>query len=159
MKNLSPTDAERLKKAKELHEAKKDSRARKVLETISDQTHPEVLRVKLFVTSGLAQWEDALVAGRALLEVEPDDMIVWLMVAGAEVESGKFKEGYENLITHFGVCKIPSMHYLMIVCACQLNRLEDARNHLADLIRLVGEGELLKLRNDPKLAALWTSQN
>jgi tetratricopeptide (TPR) repeat protein len=123
------------------------------------QAHPDVLEAGWLICAQGKQWEEALVAARALVEVAPERASGWLHRAYAlrRVADGGLQRAWDALLP--AQDKFPgdsTIAYNLSCYACQLKQLDAARLWLKRAME-IGEREPTKQMAlaDPDLEALW----
>ena len=119
--------------------------------------HPMVLMVWWHTHARSKRWEVCIEVGRALTEVCPDSPFGWINLCNALYFQGKTSEAYNTLISVLE--RFPGnelLPYNRACYACQLSKLDEARNWLHEAFALGDNVELkLKAEEDPDLEALW----
>jgi tetratricopeptide (TPR) repeat protein len=161
MKTLEPPDRFRLSAAEGWLELGNLAEAQTELEQISAplQDHPDVLEVRWEWLAVQHRWQEALEAGRRLLELAPDRITAWLHHAYAlrRAPEGGLRAAWEALAPALEKFpKIETVSYNLACYACQLKQLDAARTLFQRAIA-VGKKEHLKhiALNDRDLEPLW----
>jgi len=123
------------------------------------QRHPDVLEIRWAIAVALQRWDDGLQAAAALLEVAPDRPTGWLHRAYAlrRVPQGGLPQAWQALLP--AAEKFPAemlIPYNLACYACQLQRLDEARDWLRRALKL-GQPEQVKALalGDKDLEPLW----
>jgi Flp pilus assembly protein TadD len=131
------------------------------LEQIStdNQEHPDVLEVRWIILADAKQWEVALEVARKLVSRAPKRASGWLNQAYAlrRSASGGLVQAWEALIPAAEKFpKEPTVFYNLSCYACQMDRLDDAREWLQRALK-TGKKDKIKLMalEDADLKPLW----
>jgi tetratricopeptide (TPR) repeat protein len=159
MKPLEPPDSLHLLAAQGWLELGNHIEANEELENIAPQlrAHPDVLKVRWEVYAAAKKWEATLDIAAALIQLDPDDPLGWVHRSYALHELRRTAEARDNLLRV--VDKFPmsaTMRYNLACYACQLGRLEQAKQWLEKAFAL-GDAKQMKLAalDDPDLEPLW----
>src|ERR1051325_3903481 len=161
MSDLDYTFAHRLNAVLGWLELDNPAEARAELKSLPPQLseRPEVLDLHWLLDARQSNWEDALKVANRILQLEPDRPIGWLHRAYAlrRVPEGGLVKAAEALRPAFD--KFPedaTIPYNLACYACQLGKLEEARNWLAQALK---RGQKRKLKTmalaDTDLEDLW----
>jgi Tfp pilus assembly protein PilF len=123
------------------------------------QTHPDVLEARWLICAQARQWEEALVAARALVEAAPERASGWLHQAYAlrRVAEGGLQQAWDALLpAHDKFPRESTIAYNLSCYACQMKQLDTARLWLKRALE-IGEKEPVKRMAlaDPDLEPLW----
>jgi len=127
--------------------------------TASNQRHPDVLEVRWLGLANLQRWDAALAVARELVRAAPQRSSGWLHQAYAlrRAEGGGLQPAWEALLPAYE--KFPSeptIPYNLSCYACQLHRLDDARDWFHRAIQRGGAEQLKEMAlHDPDLRPLW----
>ena len=123
------------------------------------QAHPDVLEARWLICAEAKQWDEGLVAARALVEVAPERASGWLHRAYAlrRALGGGLQQAWDALLpAHDKFPRESTIAYNLSCYACQMNQLDTARVWLK---RAMGIGEKDSVKemalSDPDLEALW----
>ena len=125
------------------------------------RVHPDVLGVRWQVYSKAQKWDGAFEIARFYAEQLPDDPFGWINQAYAlrRIKGGGVKTAWDALLPAANRFPSQPMIAFNLACyACQLGRLEDAREWLRKAMKQgdVNEIRILAL-DDPDLEPLWTN--
>lgn len=136
--------------------------ARLELDGISQKgrVHPEVLQLRWEICAKLKQWGECVDIGETLTRVDPERVVSWIHHAFALHELKRTQEAWDVLLpAQKRFPKEPTILYNLACYACQLGRLEDARELLEACLALGNRKEWKKQAlEDPDLAPLWHAQ-
>jgi len=161
MQPLGPPDAHFLSAAigwielGVLQEAKVD------LERIAPalRRHPDVLEVCWMLHAQEKDWQEGLAAARALIEVAPHRSSGWLHRAYAlrRVHGGGLRAAWDALQpVSEKFPKESTIPYNLACYACQLDRLDEARQWLQRALKIAGKRKIKPMAlNDEDLEPLW----
>jgi tetratricopeptide (TPR) repeat protein len=161
MHSLPPPDMHHLSAAIGWLELGNHEEARAELMKVNPelQKNPDVLEANWLVYSAEKNWTDALTAARMLVEVEPARASGWLHQAYAlrRVPNGGLEAAWEALLPAFQrFPKEPTIPYNLSCYACQLDRLDEARDWLRKAINAGNKAKIkLMALSDSDLKALW----
>lgn len=123
------------------------------------QKHPDVLELRWAVLAAQRRWDDALPVAEALIEVAPERTSGWLHRAYAmrRATTGGLDKAWAALRP--AVDRFPRealIPYNLACYACQLNRLDEARDWLRRALELGERAQLKQMAlGDSDLQALW----
>jgi predicted Zn-dependent protease len=133
--------------------------AKKELDCISPQMreHPAVLCARWNALAAAQQWELAAQLARKLSELAPKLPFGWIQLAHS-LHAMKRTEEARNILLPL-VDKFPGqclMRYKLACYACQLGKLDEARDWLKGVMNLADSNEIEKIAlGDPDLKPLW----
>jgi len=161
MSKLEPPDAFALSAALGWLELGNATEALGELEhvTPANQSHPGALEVRWAVLAELKRWEPALAAAEELVRVAPDHASGWLHRAYAmrRVPDAGLAKAWDALLP--AADKFPGepvIPYNLACYACQLERLDDARNWLRRAMKAGRAAEIKRMAlADSDLQPLW----
>jgi len=135
--------------------------ANEELDRISPQIrgHPEVLSVRWRVYSMAEKWELAFAVARSVSEKVPDASFGYFHMAIALHKMKRTNEALELLLSVADRFEDNYMMRYTLACyACQLGKLEEARNWLKKAFDLPRKAELREIAlHDPDLEPLWAN--
>ena len=121
--------------------------------------HPDVLEVRWLIHAQEMTWEDGLAVAEKLVEVAPQRSSGWLHLAYAlrRVQRGGLQAAWEVLLPAFEKFpEEPIIPYNLACYACQLGRLDQARQWLQHAVKVAGKEKInFMALNDDDLAPLW----
>ncbi len=135
--------------------------ARAELEQVSVglQNHPDVLEVRWQVSAEEKRWYEGLQIARSLLHHAPERASGWLHQAYAlrRIPEGGLKQAWEALLpAHEKFPEEPLIPYNLSCYACQMDKLDTAREWLRRALALGGREEVKKIAlADGDLKPLW----
>jgi tetratricopeptide (TPR) repeat protein len=159
---LSPKDNRHLLAAQGWLELGNLGEANTELENISPemQSHPDVLGLRWGICALAQDWSGCVDIGKALTQLAPERPVSWIHLAYALHELKRTQEAFDVLAPM--VQKFPTVEtipYNLACYTCQLGRLAEARDWLAQAIDLGNEKEIkLRALEDPDLAPLWVEE-
>ncbi|MCI0744126.1 MAG: tetratricopeptide repeat protein [Verrucomicrobia subdivision 3 bacterium] len=119
--------------------------------------HPDVLRVRWEAYARNGNWEYAHTIAQGLIAFVPDDPLGWINRSIALHELKRTPEAWNNLLP--AALKFPTNWIIALHLAryaCQLGRLDEAKNWMKKAVRLDDAGNLMsRALRDPELAPLW----
>jgi tetratricopeptide (TPR) repeat protein len=123
------------------------------------QDHPDVLELRWALCAERRDWVTALPLATRLVEADPDRSSGWLHQAYAlrRVPQGGLRAAWDALLPAFALFPKESIISYNLACyACQLGRLDDARQWLKKALK-VGDKERTRAMAlaDPDLQPLW----
>lgn len=122
-----------------------------------NQEHSEVLELRWEMSARQKQWEQATHFADRLINIAPDRASGWIQRSYALHEMRRTKEAWDNLLPVAGkFARDSTIPYNLACYACQLGRLEDARQWLERAMK-VGERKRIvaMARQDADLRPLW----
>ncbi|HXT41291.1 MAG TPA: tetratricopeptide repeat protein [Candidatus Angelobacter sp.] len=123
------------------------------------QSHPDVLEIRWLIHAHEENWEEALAAARALVEGCPKRSSGWLHRAYAlrRVKTGGLQAAWDALRPAFEKFPDePTVPYNLACYACQMRRLDEARDWLQCAIKAGGKEKVKRMAlNDDDLKSLW----
>jgi Tfp pilus assembly protein PilF len=157
---MSPSDQHHLQAAQGWLELGDWTSANEELEKVEakSRSHPDVLELRWHIHAIAREWNVCVDIGSALTKLAPERVMSWIRHAHALHELKRTQEAFDVLApmpSRFP--KDSTIPYNLACYACQLGRLVEARDWLAQAFRL-GDAKEIKLRalDDPDLAPLWT---
>jgi Flp pilus assembly protein TadD len=162
MQPLAPPDTHYLSAAVGWIELGNFGEARNELDRISSgaKQHRDVLELRWFMYAQEDNWEEGLRVANAMLELASEDPALWLNRAYAlrRVQSGGLQAAWDALLPAFE--KFPketTIPYNLACYACQMNRLDEARQWLQRALSTDSDNEKVKRMalNDSDLEPLW----
>ncbi len=162
MNGLEPPDKHYLLAALGWLELGNVEEARTELERLAPdyRAHPDALEVRWGIQAQMKDWDQAVQTARDLVRVAPDRSSGWLHLAYAtrRVSSGGLLAAWEILEPAAEKFPTePTVAYNLACYACQLKRLEEARNWLRRAFRLGEKKALVQMAlKDDDLAPLWS---
>jgi tetratricopeptide (TPR) repeat protein len=125
--------------------------------TIPAQNHPDVLTMRWELFARQKKWAEALEAGRALVQLAPDNADSWIKQSYALHELKRTQEAWDALIQvseHFP--ELSTIPYNLACYACQLDQLPPALTWLKKAAKIGGKERIKKMAlTDSDLKALW----
>ncbi len=159
MKPLCPPDIFHLRAAQGWVELGNHAEARAELNAIGPefQSYPDVLEVRWHIDACARQWEAAVEAAAALIQVAPESPAGWIHRSFALHELKRTAEARDNLLRM--VERFPenqTMRYNLACYECQLGRLDEAWAWLEKAFKL-GDAKATTLMalEDADLKPLW----
>jgi predicted Zn-dependent protease len=121
------------------------------------QQNPVVLMVRWHVHEKAKDWPSCVEVGQVLVGITPQVPVAWVNFCNALFFAGRTQEAYDTLLPVMP--RFPDnavMPYNLACYACQLGRLDEARELLVKAFDMEG-GKRLKARalEDPDLQPLW----
>lgn len=107
------------------------------LESISaeDRSHPVVLRMRVEIYQAKSRWMEMAEVARHLTEIEPAEPQHWIHRAWAERRHIGPETAESTLLKALeGFPKEPLIHYNLACYACQMGRLDEAKEKRAKAI-------------------------
>jgi tetratricopeptide (TPR) repeat protein len=127
--------------------------------TPAARQHPDALEVQWAIHADAKNWTAALEAAQALLAAAPDRASGWLHRAYAlrRVPGGGLQAAWDALHpAHEKFPDEPTIPYNLACYACQLGRLDDARQWLQRAREITGPETIRQMAlNDADLETLW----
>ena len=161
MQALGPPDTHFLSAAVGWYELGSLSDAKAELERIAPvlRLHPDVLEVRWLIHAQEKDWEEGLAAAEKLVEVAPQRSAGWLHRAYAlrRARRGGLQAAWDVLLPAVEQFpEEPIIPYNLSCYACQLGRVEEARQWLQRAVRVAGKEKIKFMAlNDDDLAPLW----
>ncbi len=161
MQSLGPPDTHFLSAAVGWCELGSIAEAKAELERITPalRFHPEVLEVRWLLHAQEKNWEEGLTVAGKLVEVAPQRSSGWLHRAYAlrRVARGGLQAAWEVLLPAAEKFpEEPTIAYNLSCYACQLGRLDQARQWLHRAVEVAGKSKIKFMAlNDDDLAPLW----
>ena len=159
MSELSHPEAFHLQAAQGWLELGDPASARQELERIGSdgQSTPAVLMVRWHIHEREKNWEDCVQVGQMLVKLTPQIPVAWVNFCNSLFFAGRAQQAYDTLFPVMP--RFPDnavMPYNLACYACQLGRLDEARQLLSKAFAM-GGGKRLKVRalEDPDLQPLW----
>lgn len=161
MQTLGPPDTHFLSAAIGWLELGNVREAKTELERIAPamQSAPDVLEVRWAILAEEKNWDEALLVARSLVELAPERCSGWLhrayaarRAAGGSVQTAwdALRPAYEKFREE------PIVPYNLACYACQMSRLEEAREWLERAVRAGGKAKIKTMAlNDDDLEPLW----
>ena len=121
--------------------------------------HPDVLEVRWLIHAQEKNWEEGLAVAEKLVEVAPQRSAGWLHRAYAlrRAQRGGLQAAWDVLLP--AVEKFPKeliIPYNLSCYACQLGRLDQARQWLQRAVTVAGKEKIKFMAlNDDDLSPLW----
>jgi len=121
--------------------------------------HADVLELRWLIQAQEKDWEQGLAAARALVEVAPERSSGWLHRAYSlrRAKAGGLQAAWDALLPSFDKFPAePTIPYNLSCYACQMGRLEEAREWLQRAVKIAGKENIkLMALNDEDLEPLW----
>jgi len=121
--------------------------------------YPDVLEVRWLLHAEEKDWQAGLSVAEKLIAVDPRRPTGWLHRAYARrrVENGGLQAAWDDLLPGVEKCpKDQTIPYNLACYACQLGRLDEARQWLERAVKLAGKKKIkLMALNDTDLEPLW----
>jgi len=161
MQSLGPPDTHFLSAAAGWCELGSIAEAKVELERIAPvlRHHPDVLEVRWLIHAQEKNWEEGLAAAEKLVEVAPQRSAGWLHRAYAlrRAQRGGLQAAWDVLLPAVEKFpKEPIIPYNLSCYACQLGRLDQARQWLQRAVKVAGKEKIKFMAlNDDDLAPLW----
>jgi len=161
MQSLGPPDTHFLSAAAGWCELGSIAEAKVELERIAPvlRHHPDVLEVRWRIHAQEKNWEEGLAAAEKLVEVAPQRSAGWLHRAYAlrRAQRGGLQAAWDVLLPAVEKFpKEPIIPYNLSCYACQLGRLDQARQWLQRAVKVAGKEKIKFMAlNDDDLAPLW----
>ena len=122
----------------------------------ANQEHPQALELRWRVGAEGKRWEECVRIATRLIELEPEELMGWVHRAFSLHELKRTSEAHATLAPM--ARKFPNdflVSYNMACYACQLGRLEEARDWLKQAIGIAGVDRIRKMaKDDPDLRLL-----
>jgi tetratricopeptide (TPR) repeat protein len=156
---ISHLDAFHLRAAQGWLELKNYVEANEELEKISPllRARPDILQARWGIYAKAKRWANALEIARTLIDTYPDEPFGWIHRAFALHELRRTDEAYQA--AYSALDKFPhdaTLRYNLACYACQLGRLDEARDWLEKSFLMPDSAPLkLSARDDPDLQPLW----
>jgi Flp pilus assembly protein TadD len=131
------------------------------LDQVNDwnRQHPEVLEARWALHAAAGSWVFALDAARALVRADPDRASGWLHQAYAlrRAPNGGLEKAWEALRPAWDRFPLePTIAYNLSCYACQLNKVDEARNWLKRAAQVGGLEHIKRMAlTDADLRPLW----
>ena len=123
------------------------------------QNHPDVLEVRWLIHAQEKNWDRGLAVAEKLFELAPERSSGWLHRAYAlrRVKGGGLQAAWDALLPAFEKFpKEPTIPYNLACYACQLRRLDEARQWLERAVKIAGKEKIKFMAlNDDDLEPLW----
>ena len=123
------------------------------------QEHPDVLEVHWLISAEERNWQEGLQVAQSLLRRAPDRLSGWLHRAYAlrRVPEGGLRKAWEALLPAASKFpKEPTIPFNLSCYACQMLRLDDARDWLNRAVAVAGKKKIKEMAlNDTDLQPLW----
>ncbi len=120
------------------------------------QSHPDVLEIKWRVAMHSGEFEKGLKIARKLFDVRPERWVSWAFLVSSFLELKEVELAYEILQqARLTFEEFDMLHYDLACVCCLLNKLGEAKAHLAQAIELGGEKIKKRAQHDEDLKALW----
>ena len=123
------------------------------------QNHPDVLEVCWLIHAQEKNWDRGLAVAEKLFELAPERSSGWLHRAYAlrRVKGGGLQAAWDALLPAFEKFpKEPTIPYNLTCYACQLRRLDEARQWLERAAKIAGKEKIKFIAlNDDDLESLW----
>jgi len=161
MQALAPPDIHFLSAAVGWFELGNLEEAKAELEKVAPaaQNHPDVLEVRWLVYAQEKNWEEGLAVAEKLFEIAPERSSGWLHRAYAlrRLRRGGLQTAWDALLPAFEKFpKEPTIPYNLSCYACQMGRLDEARQWLQRAVKIAGEEKIKFMAlNDDDLEPLW----
>jgi Flp pilus assembly protein TadD len=161
MQSLGPPDTHFLSAALGWCELGNVAEAKAELEGIAPalRQHPDVLEVRWLVHAQEKNWEEGLAVAGKLVEVAPQRSSGWLHRAYAlrRAQGGGLQAAWNALLPAVEMFpEEPTIPYNLACYACQLRRLDQAREWLQRAVKITGKEKITFMAlNDDDLAPLW----
>ena len=161
MQSLGPPDTHFLSAAVGWWELGNVTEAKAELDRIAPllRDHPDVLEVRWLIHAQDKNWEEGFTVAEKLVEVAPERSSGWLHRAYAlrRVRRGGLQAASDVLLPAFErFPEEPIIPYNLACYACQLGRLEQARQWLQRAVKVAGKERIKFMAlNDDDLALLW----
>src|SRR5213596_3015049 len=161
MQPLGPPDAHFLSAAAGWFELGNIAEAKAELVKVAPayRNHADVLEVRWLIHAQEKNWEEGLAVAEKLVEVAPQRSSGWLHRAYAlrRAQRGGLQAAWDVLLP--AVEKFPEepiIAYNLSCYACQLERLDQARQWLQRAVKVAGKEKIKFMAlNDDDLAPLW----
>ena len=161
MEEIGPPDAHHFKAATgwlELH-CPGDALEELNLISAANQQHPAILELRWMILAGQEQWEAALDVATTLLSSAPNHSAGWLHRAYSlrRTPNGGLEKAWEALLPAADKFrKEPIIFYNLSCYACQMRKLDEARQWFRMALKLVGKAEIQGMAlADEDLEPLW----
>lgn len=159
MSELFPPDLHYFNAALGWLELGNPSEAAEELNRVSaeNQEHSEVLELRWEMSARQKQWEMATQVADRLIHTAPDRASGWIQRSYALHEMRRTKEAWDNLLPAAGkFSKDSTIPYNLACYACQLGRLEEARQWLGRAMEVGERRRIVAMaRQDADLKPLW----
>ena len=157
MESLGPPDSVHLRAAEGWLGLGDHESASQELESISAefQIHPEVLATRYCVSAARKDWGACVEVGQRLVEQEPNQSFGWINRSYAirRAPGGSVQSAYDALLPAAERCEdLEQVSFNLACYACQLGRLEEAREWLAKAFDAAAHRGRLKRREQEALA-------
>jgi hypothetical protein len=121
--------------------------------------HPDVLEVHWLISAEQRNWEEGLQVAQSLLRRAPERLSGWLHQAYAlrRVPEGGLRKAWEALLPAASKFpKEPTIPFNLSCYACQMRRLDDARDWLNRAVAVAGKKKIKEMAlSDTDLQPLW----
>jgi tetratricopeptide (TPR) repeat protein len=125
----------------------------------AQQEHPDVLEVQWLISAEERNWQEGLQVAQSLLRRAPERLSGWLHQAYAlrRVPEGGLRKAWDALLPAASKFpKEPTIPFNLSCYACQLRRLDDARDWLNRAVAVAGKKKIKEMAlNDSDLQPLW----
>ena len=125
------------------------------------RVHPDVLVVRWMLYAKAEKWEGAFEIARTLADQVPDNSFGWIHQAYAlrRMKGGSVKAAWDALLPAADKFpKEPTIAFNLACYACQLGKLQEAREWLRKAMDLGDENEIkTRALDDPDLEPLWAN--
>ena len=161
MQSLGPPDTHFLSAAVGWCELGSVTEAKAELERIAPvlRDHPDVLEARWRIHAQEKNWEEGLAVAEKLVEIAPQRSSGWLHRAYAlrRAQRRGLQAAWDVLLPAFEKFpEEPIIPYNLSCYACQLGRLDQARQWLQRAVKAAGKEKIkLMALNDDDLAPLW----
>ena len=161
MQEIGPPDSHHVKAATGWLELgnRGEALAELALVSAANLQHPAVLELRWMILAGQERWEAALDVATTLLSSAPDHSAGWLHRAYSlrRTPNGSIEKAWEALLPAADKFpKEPIIFYNLSCYACQMNRLDDARQWFQRALK-AGKKDKIKIMAlaDADLKPLW----
>jgi len=125
----------------------------------AQQEHPDVLEVQWLISAEERNWQEGLQVAQSLLRRAPERLSGWLHQAYAlrRVPEGGLRKAWDALLPAASKFpKEPTIPFNLSCYACQMRRLDDARDWLNRAVAVAGKKKIKEMAlNDSDLQPLW----
>jgi predicted Zn-dependent protease len=159
MKRIEPPDSHHFSAAQGWIELGCDGEAEQELAKIGPATrrHPQVLQLRWQLLAKAKHWEECLLIGRTMVQVEPDEPYGWINRANALFYLKRFQEAYDSLLPALDrFHQNAFMRYNLACYRCQQGNLEEALEWFKTALDMGERVQLIEMGlKDPDLEPLW----
>jgi len=160
MDSIDPPDLHHLRAAQGWLELGNPGEAQLELRRLAPtlQHHPDVLEVRLQLSTQAKQWESCVDLAATLIELAPDRPEPWIHRSYALHELKRTQEAFDHLLPLAArLAKVWTVPYNLSCYCAQLGRLDEARQWLQKALLIDTTAVREAAIRDPDLKPLWES--